>query len=76
MKNKQMLTIFIALLASFGAVCGGNKKPLKVFILAGQSNMVGTGSITTFPAIGMDPATAPMLKDMQDKNDKPVVCEQ
>lgn len=50
-------------------------KPLKVFILSGQSNMVGMGSVATFPAIGMDPKTAPMLADLQDKEGKPVVCE-
>jgi alpha-galactosidase len=49
--------------------------PLKVFILAGQSNMAGMGSIATFPAVGMDPKTAPMLEDMLDKDGKPVACE-
>jgi hypothetical protein len=28
--------------------------------------MEGMGSVATFPAIGMDPATAYMLKDMLD----------
>ena len=39
-------------------------KPLKVFILAGQSNMEGPASVKTFDYIGDDPATAPLLKQM------------
>ncbi|MFM2168466.1 MAG: hypothetical protein RIS79_2837 [Verrucomicrobiota bacterium] len=37
-------------------------KSLKVFILAGQSNMEGHAKIETFDDIGDDPATAPLLK--------------
>ena len=37
-------------------------KPLKVFILAGQSNMEGHAAISTFDYIGKDPLTAPILK--------------
>ena len=33
-------------------------KPLKVFILAGQSNMEGHAKVETFDSIGDDPATA------------------
>ena len=40
-------------------------KPLKVFILAGQSNMEGPANVSTFDYIGDDPATAPMLKTMR-----------
>lgn len=66
--------LVMALLTTLGPA-QEQQKPLKVFILAGQSNMVGMGSVTTFPAIGMDPKTAPMLQDLQDKDGKPVVCE-
>ena len=41
-------------------------KPLKVFILAGQSNMQGHAEICTFDYIGDDPATAPILDEMRD----------
>jgi hypothetical protein len=54
----------------------GAKKPLKVFILAGQSNMEGPASIKTFDFIGDDPATAPMLKEMVGPDGKPFVCDQ
>ncbi len=50
------------------------KQPLKVFILAGQSNMEGHAEIGTFDYIGDDPATAPLLKMMRDAEGKPTVC--
>ncbi len=50
-------------------------KPLKVFILAGQSNMEGPASISTFDYIGDDPATAPLLKKMRGAEGKPTVAE-
>jgi hypothetical protein len=39
-------------------------KPLKIFILAGQSHMDGHAKIETFDYIGDDPATALLLKEM------------
>jgi len=50
-------------------------KPLKVFILAGQSNMEGHAMIRTFDYIGDDPLTAPMLKEMRDADGNPRVCK-
>lgn len=50
-------------------------KPLKVFILAGQSNMQGHATIATFDYIGDDPATAPILKEMRDADGRPHVCD-
>ena len=50
-------------------------KPLKVYILAGQSNMEGQAKVETFDYIGDDPATAPMLKEMRGPDGKPRVCE-
>lgn len=41
------------------------KTPLKVFILAGQSNMEGHAKIETFDYIGDDPATALLLQEMR-----------
>jgi hypothetical protein len=49
-------------------------KPLKVFILAGQSNMEGPAQIGTFDYLGDDPATAPLLKMMRGADGKPTVC--
>jgi len=50
-------------------------KPLKVFVLAGQSNMQGHAKVSTFEHIGMDPATKPMLDAMLGKDGKPKLCE-
>jgi len=41
-------------------------KPLKVFILAGQSNMEGNATTNTFDYISKDPLTAPILKEMRN----------
>lgn len=51
------------------------KRPLQVFILAGQSNMQGHAKVGTFEHIGMDPATAAMLAEMQNADGSPKVCE-
>lgn len=51
-------------------------KPLKVFILAGQSNMEGHAAISTFDYIGKDPLTAPLLKEMRNLDGSPRVCDQ
>jgi alpha-galactosidase len=50
-------------------------KPLKVFILAGQSNMEGHAAISTFDYIGKDPLTAPILKEMRNPDGTPRVCD-
>ena len=49
--------------------------PLKVFILAGQSNMQGHVNISTFDFMAEDPKTAPILKEMRDADGKPRVCQ-
>ena len=51
------------------------KEPLKVYILAGQSNMQGHAQVRTFEHLGMDPKTVPILKKMQDQDGKPKICE-
>lgn len=60
------------MLAAASPACA---KPLKVFILAGQSNMEGHARIETFDYIGDDPATAPLLKMMRSPNGQPAVCD-
>jgi hypothetical protein len=50
-------------------------KPLKVFILAGQSNMEGPAQVTTFDYLGDDPATSPLLKQMRGEDGQPRVCD-
>ncbi len=50
-------------------------KPLKIYILSGQSNMEGHARVETFDYIGEDSATAPLLKAMRGPDGKPRVCD-
>ena len=74
---KHLLTLIAALLLAPVAVrCADtDTKTLRVFILAGQSNMEGHAKIETFDYIGDDPATAPLLNMMRGADGKPAVAE-
>ena len=48
---------------------------LKVYILAGQSNMQGHAQVATFDYLGDDPATAPLLAEMRAPDGSPRVCD-
>jgi alpha-galactosidase len=50
--------------------------PLKVYILAGQSNMQGHAHVRTMDVIGLDPATAPMLEEMRNGDGSPRVLDE
>jgi alpha-galactosidase len=50
-------------------------KPLKVFILAGQSNMQGWFGVSTLDSMADDPKTAPILKELRNADGKPRVCQ-
>ena len=73
MRNTTILIAAIAAVFSSKAI--GAEKPVKVYILAGQSNMEGQAKIETFDYIGEDPATASLLKEMRGPDGKPQVCE-
>jgi alpha-galactosidase len=49
-------------------------KPLKVFILAGQSNMQGHANVSTLDSMADDPKTALMLKEMRNADGTPRIC--
>jgi hypothetical protein len=51
-------------------------KPLKVFILAGQSNMQGHANVSTLDSMADDPRTAPILKEMRNADGTPRVCQE
>jgi len=51
------------------------RKPLQVFILAGQSNMQGHAELRTIDAMTLDPHTAELLPLMRDAAGEPRVCE-
>jgi hypothetical protein len=70
----QIVTLFVtAAISPF--TMATEKAPLKVFILAGQSNMEGHAEIRTFDYIGKDPATAPLLREMRNPDGTPRVCD-
>ena len=72
--KKSRIAVVVACVA--GLLAGeSHAKPLKVYILAGQSNMEGHAKVETFDYIGDGPATAPLLKEMRGADGKPRVCE-
>lgn len=72
---KTYLSLAALAITSFAFPDAAQAKPLKVYILAGQSNMEGQAKIETFDYIGDDPATAPLLKKMRGPDGKPRVCD-
>jgi len=50
-------------------------RPLKVFLLVGQSNMQGQAHIRTLDVMRLDPKTAPILKEITAENGTPRVCD-
>ncbi|MDG1894429.1 MAG: sialate O-acetylesterase [Fuerstiella sp.] len=72
---RSMMLLATCLLAVFGNNADADQKPLKVFILVGQSNMQGHAHVRTFEHVGMDPKTAPLLHEMQNDDGTARVCE-
>ena len=75
-RSIRTLPCLIAILAQVTALGAAEAKPLKVFILSGQSNMQGHAQIRTFEHIGMDPKTAPLLAEMQSTDGTPRVLDE
>lgn len=73
MKTPKLLLAVSTIVSLAGS--NAMAKPLKVFILCGQSNMEGHAQTMTFPAIAKDPKTTEMYKLMVDAKGKPVVCD-
>jgi len=71
MKTRRLLTAALLCISTLNSLAN----PLKVFILAGQSNMEGHASVKTFDYIGKDPLTAPILKEMRNPDGTPRVCD-
>jgi hypothetical protein len=68
-----IMTAVLTLL--YGSTMMASGKPLKVYILAGQSNMQGSAHFRTFKAIGDDPETSAILNVILDQNGDPVVSD-
>ncbi|MCF7849970.1 MAG: sialate O-acetylesterase [Kiritimatiellales bacterium] len=83
MRNTLICMVSLSLIAHVAMAEDANagkpqkkfKGPVKVFILAGQSNMEGHAAISTFDYIGKDPLTAPILKEMRNPDGTPRVCD-
>ncbi len=72
MKNSFLFVTVISLISICEAALA---EPLKVYILAGQSNMEGHAKVETFDYVGKDPKTAPLLAEMRNSDGSPRVCE-
>jgi hypothetical protein len=75
---KSTNTRFFHFLAGMTIAVAGtavaNDKPLKVYVLCGQSNMQGHAHVRTMDVMALDPKTAPMLKEMRNADGTPRVC--
>ncbi|MCE2885752.1 MAG: sialate O-acetylesterase [Planctomycetaceae bacterium] len=76
------LLLFIGVLWAFPAAAReGNPSlavesvPLKVFILAGQSNMQGHAHVRTIPSMKLDPRLVPLHDALVGDDGTPVTCE-
>ena len=84
MRNTKQMVKHLMIAVVSGLVFGGGSevaakppklsKPLKVYILAGQSNMQGHANVSTFDSMADDPKTAPILKEMRNADGTPRVC--
>ena len=72
---KTVLALAFLVLTGYPSNAATEGKPLRVYILAGQSNMEGHAKVETFDYIGDDPKTSPLLKQMRRPDGKSVVCE-
>ena len=73
---RQLRTILSLSLALLPLWTSAGEKPLKVFVLVGQSNMQGHAHVRTFEHVGMDPKTAPLLELMVTESGSPRECDQ
>jgi hypothetical protein len=69
-----MKSIRFFLVLAFATI-SAQAKPLKIYILAGQSNMQGHAKISTIEHIGMDPKTKPMMDLMLQADGTPRTCQ-
>ncbi len=67
--------VALAALVSLVSTPVASAAPLRVYILAGQSNMQGHASVSTFDYLARDPKTAPLLEEMRDAEGRPRVCD-
>ena len=61
-----MKSFLFTLVTLLGVSFSLSAKPLKVYLLVGQSNMQGHAAERTLAHLGMDPKTKPLLKSIQN----------
>ena len=70
MRNIGLSVKFMIIASVLGLMPGvanhAAAKPLKVFVLAGQSNMQGHVNVSTFDSMADDPKTEPILQEMRN----------
>lgn len=73
--KRRLMVLAIALLcaSTFSVQAAG--KPLKVYILAGQSNMEGHATASTIDAMKGDPEVADLYHELVDKDGKPIAVD-
>ncbi len=72
---RMVLTLVAGVIGLCGSSAIAAGKPLKVYILAGQSNMEGHAKVETFDYMGDDSKTASLLSKMRGRDGGPVVCD-
>lgn len=65
----------VAIVLFIGGFQAAFAEPLKVFILAGQSNMQGHAHVSTVEAMRLNPEAAPFLKKIKTDDGGFVVCD-
>ena len=71
-----MKSYLITCLALLSFTFSSHAKPLKVYLLVGQSNMQGHAAVRTLAHLGMDPKTVPLLKAIQNADGSAKVHDQ
>ena len=73
-KNPVLICLAVSLTLALGRPVAA-AKPLKVFVLVGQSNMQGHAAVRTFGHLEMDPESRLLLQSMVDGDGNPMVVE-
>lgn len=66
----------LSAVAALVSSANAEEKPLKVFLLVGQSNMQGHAHVRTLQHVAMDPRTKPLVDKIQDDQGNPRVCDE
>ena len=75
-QSAKFIIIAVILGLMSGTASQAAAKPLKVLILAGQSNTQGHASVSTFDSMADDPRTGPLLEETRNADGTtPRVCE-